>query len=62
MHHRRSRVDIDLPQLRAAAMGRAPREAASLVDAARAAALNVLGDTEGAVRIAQHMLRAEMDQ
>ena len=52
------RTEIDLRQLRAAALDRAPAEAASLVDAARAAALDVLGDTDGAATIAERRLRS----
>jgi hypothetical protein len=52
------RPEIDLRQLRAAALDRAPEEAASLVDAARAAALDALGDTVGAATIAERRLRA----
>jgi hypothetical protein len=56
--HRRRRPPIDLRQLRATALRRAPEEAASLVDAARAAALDALGDTDGAETIAERRLRA----
>ena len=60
--HRRGRSsrrpEIELRQLRAAAVDRAPEEAKSLVDAARAAALDVLGDTDGAATIAERRLRA----
>jgi hypothetical protein len=38
-------------------MDRAPEEAASLVDAARAVALDALGDTDGAAMIAERWLR-----
>jgi hypothetical protein len=59
--HRRSpssrRPTIDLRQLRAWALDRAPDEAASLVDVARAAALDLLGDTDGAGAIAERHLR-----
>jgi hypothetical protein len=57
--HRRRRAQIDLRQLRAAALRRAPEEAASLVDAARAETLDALGDTAGATTIAEHQLRAD---
>jgi len=53
------RPQIDLHQLRAAALEGAPDEAASLVDAARAAALDALGDTDGVAAIAERRLRAE---
>ena len=53
------RPQIDLHQLRAAALEGAPDEAASLVDAARAAALDTLGDTDGVAAIAERRLRAE---
>jgi hypothetical protein len=60
--HRRGpssrRPDIDLRQLRAAALDRTAEEAASLVDAARAAALDALGDTDGAATIAERRLRS----
>jgi hypothetical protein len=55
---RRRRPQIDLCQVRAAALRRAPEEAASLVDAARAAALDALGDTLAATKIAERRLRA----
>jgi len=42
-----------------AVAGRAAAHAASLADAARAAALDLLGDTVGAVAIAEHRLRSE---
>lgn len=58
--YRRRRTQIDLRQLRAAARDRAPEEAAPLVDAARAAALDLLGDTAGAARIAERGLRARL--
>jgi hypothetical protein len=51
------RSTINLPQLRAAARSRAPEEATSLVDTARAAALDALGDTDGAATIAERRLR-----
>lgn len=61
-HHRRGpssrRPAIDLRQLRAAAHDRAPEEAASLADAARAAALDALGDTDGAAMIAERRLHS----
>ncbi|MEX1104109.1 MAG: hypothetical protein WED87_07655, partial [Dehalococcoidia bacterium] len=53
------RAAIDLRKLRAAARGRAPDEAASLVDATRAAALDALGDTDGAATIAERRVRTE---
>jgi hypothetical protein len=55
---RRGRPRIDLRQLRAAALNRAPEEAASLVDVARAAALDTLGDSDGGATIAERRLRA----
>ena len=55
---RRGRSQIDLHQLRAAALDRAPEKAAFLVDAARAAALDALGDTAGAATIVERRLRA----
>jgi len=57
--HRRGRPHSDLRQLRSAALDRAPEEAASLVDAARAAALGALGDTAGAAATAERRLRTE---
>lgn len=51
------RPTIDLRPLRAAACDRAPEEVASLVDAARAAALDALGDTDGATAIAERRLQ-----
>jgi hypothetical protein len=57
--HRRRQAQLDLRQLRAAALRRAPEEAASLVDAARAETLDALGDTAGAATIAEHQLRAD---
>lgn len=51
------RPRIDQRQLRAAILRRAPQEAASLVDAARTAALDALGDTAGAATIAERRLR-----
>ena len=42
-----------------AVAGRAAAHAASLADAARAAALDLLGDAVGAVAIAEHRLRSE---
>jgi hypothetical protein len=53
------RPQIDLHQLRAAALEGAPEETASLVDAARAAALDALGDTDGVAAIAERRVRAE---
>jgi hypothetical protein len=55
---RRGRPQIDLRQLHAAARHRAPVEAATLVDAARAATLDALGDKAGAATIAERRLRA----
>ena len=55
--HRQRRPQIDLRQLRAAALRRAPEEAASLLDAARAAALDALGDSDAATKIAERRLR-----
>jgi hypothetical protein len=49
---------LDLDALRAAARTTAPTVAAGLVDEARAAALDILGDTEGATSIAARRLRA----
>jgi hypothetical protein len=46
-----------LHRVRAAAGDRAPEEAAPLVDATRAAALDALGDTDGAETIAERRLR-----
>jgi hypothetical protein len=51
------RAEIDLRQLRAAALRHAPEAAAVLVDAARAGALDVLGNTAGAAIIAARRLR-----
>jgi hypothetical protein len=51
-------LQIDLRQVRAAALHRAPEEAAHLVDAAWAAALDVLGDTVGSARITERRPRA----
>jgi hypothetical protein len=60
-HHPRGpssrRPAIDLRKLRAAAHDRAPEEAASLVDAARATALDALGDMDGMATIAERWLR-----
>lgn len=59
----RRRPQTDVSQLRAAARDRALEEAASLVDAARAAALDALGDTEGAISFAVRRWRPkENDQ
>jgi hypothetical protein len=52
------RAKINLRQLRAAALRRTPEGAAALVDAARAAALDALGDATGAATIAERRLRA----
>jgi len=49
----------NLTPRRAAVAGRAATEAACLADAAREAALDLLGDTEGAVAIAERRLRSE---
>jgi len=59
--HRHRRPQIDLRQLRAAARDRAPEEAKSLVEAARSAALDALGDTEGAISFAVRRLRQRED-
>ncbi len=56
------RPAIDLGQLRAAALDRAPEVAASLVVVARAAALDALGDIDGAAAIAERRLVAERDK
>jgi hypothetical protein len=48
--------EMDLDALRAAARARAPAVAARLVDEARAAALDAMGDTEGATAIAARRL------
>jgi hypothetical protein len=56
--HRPRRPQIDLRQIRAAALRRAPKATASLVDAARAATLGVLGDPAGAAMIAELRLRS----
>jgi len=55
---RRRRPQIDLRQLHAAARHRASEEGATLVDAARAATLDALGDKAGAATIAERRLRA----
>jgi len=63
-HRRRPssrRAEIDLHQLRAAALEGAPEEAASLLDAARAAALDVLGDAAGAAAAAERRLQTGRD-
>jgi hypothetical protein len=57
-HRRRSRPLSDLRQLHAAARHRASEEGATLVDAARAATLDALGDKAGAATIAERRLRA----
>jgi hypothetical protein len=49
---------LDLGGLRSAARTQAPAVASRLVDEARAAALDILGDTEGATSIAARRLRA----
>ncbi len=54
------RTEINLRQLRAAARARASEEATPLVDAARAAALEALGDTNGAATIAKQRVRTEL--
>ena len=56
--HRPGRPRIDLRQLHAAARHRASEEGATLVDAARAATLDALGDKAGAATIADRRLRA----
>jgi hypothetical protein len=56
--HRSGRPRIDLRQFRASALRHVPEEAASLVDAARAAALDALGDPAGAATIAERRLRS----
>ncbi len=53
------RSAIDQGQIRASALDRAPEEVASLVDAARAAVLDALGDTDGAATIAGRRVRGE---
>jgi len=55
----RSRGRQDLTPRRTAVASRAEAGAASLADAARAAALDLLGDAEGAVAIAERRLRSE---
>ena len=50
--------DQDLDALRSAAGAQAPAVASRLVDEARAATLDVLGDTEGATSLAARRLRA----
>jgi len=55
---RQGRPQIDLRQLHAVARDRAPEEAATLVDAARAATLDALGDTAGAATITERHVRA----
>jgi hypothetical protein len=54
--------DLDLDALRAAARTQAPVVAARLVEEARTAALDVLGDTEGATSIAARRLRAAISR
>ena len=49
---------LDIDALRAQTRTRAPALAARLVDEARAATLDVLGDNEGATSIAARRLRA----
>ena len=61
-HHRGARSrrpTVNLRQLRAAARDRAPDQAASMVDVARAAALDALGDSDGAATIAGRRVRVE---
>ncbi len=53
--------DLDLDALGAAARTQAPAVAAGLVDEARAAALDVLGDTEGAGSLVARRLRAHIE-
>jgi hypothetical protein len=55
---RRSRLQ-NLPPRRTAIAARPPAQAACLADTAREAALDLLGDTEGAVAIAERRLRSE---
>ena len=57
--HASHRSTINLRQLRAAARDRAPEPAASMVDVARAAALDALGDTDGAATIADRRVRVD---
>ncbi len=52
--------DLDLDALRSGARTTAPAVAAGLVDEARAAALDLLWDTEGATSIAARCLRASV--
>ena len=52
----RGRPLLNLGALRTAARSRAPVQASSLADTARAAALDLLGDTDGAVVIAERRL------
>jgi hypothetical protein len=54
---RRGRASIDLARHRAAALDRAPEESASVVDAARAACLDFLGDTAGAATMGARRTR-----
>jgi hypothetical protein len=53
------RARMTLRQLHAAALHCAPEAAAALMDAARAAALDVLGDAAGAASAGEHLLRTE---
>ena len=50
--------DLDLDALRTAARAKAPAGAACLVDTARCATLDLLGDTKAAVTIVERRLRA----
>jgi len=54
---RRGRPELDLDALHAAARSQAPAEAVYLADLARAAALDLLGDGEGAAAIVERQLR-----
>jgi hypothetical protein len=57
---RRRRPILNLGALRTAARSRAPALAAYLAETARAAALDLLGDSEGAAAIAERRLRSDM--
>ncbi|OGN88096.1 MAG: hypothetical protein A2X23_10990 [Chloroflexi bacterium GWC2_73_18] len=54
---RRGRPELDLDALRTAARALAPAQAADLADLARAAALDLLGDADGAAALAERRLR-----
>ena len=56
---RRGRPELHLDALRRAARALAPTRTAGLADLARAAALDLLGDAEGAAAIAERRLRVE---